>query len=140
MSNTDTSAQSGGAAAGEATSEQSPEEFASILKQNFRIKNENETANQLVDTAMSTFLAEALSDQGLIKDDVYDTIDEMIAKLDEKLSEQVNEIIHAPQFQTLESAWRGLDYLVHQCETDASLKLQFLNISKNELAGVFKSY
>ncbi|MET1415350.1 type VI secretion system contractile sheath large subunit [Roseibium sp. HPY-6] len=140
MSNTDTSAQKSGAAAGEATSEQSPEEFSSILKQNFRIKSENETANELVDNAMSTFLSEALGDQALIKDDVYDTIDEMIAKLDEKLTSQVNEIIHAPQFQKLESAWRGIDYLVHNSETDASLKLQFLNISKKELAGVFKSY
>ncbi|CTQ53901.1 type VI secretion protein, EvpB/ family [Roseibium album] len=140
MSNTDTSAQTGGAAAGEVAGEKSPEDFASILKQNFRIKSENDTANQLVDNAMSTFLAEALSDQALIKDDVYDTIDEMIAKLDEKLSSQVNEIIHAPEYQKLESSWRGLDYLVHQSETDATLKLQFLNISKSELAGVFKSY
>lgn len=140
MSSTDTSAQASGAAAGEVAVEKSPEEFASILKQNFRIKNENDTANQLVDNAMSTFLAEALSDQALIKEDVYDTIDEMIAKLDEKLTAQVNEIIHAEEFQTLESAWRGIDYLVHQSETDASLKLQFLNISKKELAGVFKSY
>ena len=83
MSNTDTSAQPSGAAAGEVTGEKSPEEFASILKQNFRIKTENDTANALVDSAMSTFLSEALSDQTLIKDDVYDTIDEMIAKLDE---------------------------------------------------------
>ena len=137
MSNTDTSAQSSGAAAAEAAGEKSPEEFASILKQNFRIKSENETANELVDNAMSTFLAEALSDQALIKDDVYDTIDEMIAKLDEKLTSQVNEIIHAPSYQKLESAWRGIDYLLHNSETDASLKLQFLNISKKELAGVF---
>ncbi|MEL7528659.1 MAG: type VI secretion system contractile sheath large subunit, partial [Pseudomonadota bacterium] len=69
MSDTDTSAQTSGAAAAEAAGETSPEDFASILKQNFRIKSENETANELVDNAMSTFLAEALSDQALIKDD-----------------------------------------------------------------------
>ena len=37
MSSTDTSAQASGAAAGEVAVEKSPEEFASILKQNFRI-------------------------------------------------------------------------------------------------------
>lgn len=120
--------------------ETSPEEFASILKQNFRIQSENETASRLVDSAMSAFLAEALSNQTLIKDDIHDTIDEMIARIDEKLTRQVNEIIHAPEFQELESAWRGLDHLVSNSETDASLKLNFMNISKKELAGVFKSY
>ncbi|QDG77461.1 type VI secretion system contractile sheath large subunit [Labrenzia sp. PHM005] len=140
MTNPDTNAQTQGAPAGGAVTEKSPEEFASILKQNFRIQDKNDTANKLVDNAMSTFLEEAMADQTLIKDDVYDTIDEMIAKLDSALTDQVNEIIHAPEYQKLESAWRGIDYLVHQSETDASLKLHFLNISKNELAGVFKSY
>ena len=102
--------------------EKSPEEFASIPEAELPdLKNENDTANQLVDNAMSTFLAEALSDQALIKEDVYDTIDEMIAKLDEKLTgtgERKSSM--RPEFQTLESAWRrGIDYLVHQSETDA---------------------
>lgn len=143
MANTDVSQQDVGKSAGvaeRATEAPSPDEFASILKQNFRIKSENETANRLVDAAMSTFLTEALADANLIKGDIYDTIDEMIAKLDKKLTEQVNEILHHPSFQKLESAWRGLDYIVHESETDATLKLNVLNISKSELAGVFKSY
>ena len=57
----------------------------------------------------------------------------MIARLDQKLSAQVNEIIHAPEFQTIESAWRGLSYLVFNSETDANLKIRVLNVSKNEL-------
>ena len=31
----------------------------------------------------------------------------MIARLDEKLSAQMNEILHAPEFQKIESSWRG---------------------------------
>jgi len=31
----------------------------------------------------------------------------MVAQLDKKLSAQMNEIMHAPEFQQIESAWRG---------------------------------
>ena len=57
----------------------------------------------------------------------------MIAALDEKLTEQMNEIIHAPEFQQLESAWRGLHYLVFNSETDATLKIRVMNVGKAEL-------
>src|SRR5579883_1992586 len=57
----------------------------------------------------------------------------MIARLDKKLSAQMNEIMHAPEFQQIEGAWRGLAYLVFQSETDAMLKIRVMNISKNEL-------
>ena len=57
----------------------------------------------------------------------------MIARLDEKLSAQVNAILHAQEFQQIESAWRGLHYLVFNSETDSSLKIRVMNVSKNEL-------
>ena len=76
---------------------------------------------------------EALKDSTVIKSDVLDTIEEMIARLDQKLTAQVNEFIHAPEFQKIESAWRGLHYLVFNSETDANLKIRVLNVSKNEI-------
>ena len=57
----------------------------------------------------------------------------MIARLDEKLSAQMNEVLHAPEFQQLESAWRGLHYLVFNSETDATLKIRVMNVGKMEL-------
>src|SRR5690606_18713467 len=39
-------------------------------------------------------------------------VDRMIAEIDATLSRQVDEILHHPQFQALESAWRGLQLLV----------------------------
>jgi type VI secretion system protein ImpC len=65
--------------------------------------------------------------------DVPDTIEEMIARIDQKLTAQMNEVLHAPEFQQIESAWRGLNYLVFQSETDADLKIKVLNVSKKEL-------
>jgi type VI secretion system protein ImpC len=45
----------------------------------------------------------------------------------------VNEIMHAPQFQKLESTWRGLHYLLSQSETSELLKIKVLNVSKKDL-------
>ena len=71
---------------------------------------------------------------------MLDTIEEMIARLDEKLSAQMNEILHAPEFQQLESAWRGLHYLVFNSETDATLKIRVMNVGKTELYRNLKLY
>ena len=79
---------------------------------------------------VKTLVEQALADTSLIKSDVLDTIEEMIAQLDKKLSAQMNEIMHAPEFQQIESAWRGLKYLVFQSETDAMLKIRVMNVSK----------
>ena len=59
-------------------------------------------------TPSTTLVTQALKDSSVVKDDVLDTIEEMIARLDQKLTEQMNEILHAPEFQQIESAWRGL--------------------------------
>jgi type VI secretion system protein ImpC len=83
--------------------------------------------------ALKTLLDQALADTSLVKTDVRETIGEMIAQLDKKLSEQMNKIMHAPEFQQIESAWRGLKYLLFQSETGAMLKIRVLNVTKDEL-------
>ena len=107
------------------------DEFASLLKQSFKPRTERAATE--IDNAVKTLVEQALADTSLIKSDVLDTISEMIAQLDKKLSAQMNEIMHAPEFQQLEGAWRGLKYLVFQSETDATLKIRVMNVSKNEL-------
>jgi type VI secretion system protein ImpC len=108
-----------------------PEEFAAILKQSFKPRTERAATE--VENAVTTLVREALRDASVVKDDVLDTIEEMIARLDSKLTEQVNAIIHAPEFQQIESAWRGLHYLVFNSETDAMLKIRVMNVAKMEL-------
>ena len=63
-----------------------------MLKQSFKPRSERAATE--VENAVNTLVQQALADTSLIKDDVLDTIDEMIARLDEKLSAQVNEILH----------------------------------------------
>ncbi len=114
------------------------DEFSSILKQNF--KPRTDTAAKEVENAVSTLVREALSDDSVIADDILDTIDAMLAKLDAKLSAQVNEIIHHAEYQKLESAWRGLAYTINNSETDASLKVKVMNVSKAELDRELRMY
>ena len=114
------------------------EDFAALLKQNFKPRSERAATE--VENAVQTLVTQALADSTLVKGDVIDTIEEMIARLDEKLSAQVNEIIHSSEFQQLESAWRGLHYLVFNSETDATLKIRVLNVGKSELYRNLKLY
>jgi type VI secretion system protein ImpC len=107
------------------------EEFAQVLKGNFKPRTERAATE--VENAIQTLVTQALADSSLVKGEVLDTIEEMIARLDEKLSAQMNEVLHAPEFQQLESAWRGLNYLVFNSETDATLKIRVLNVGKLEL-------
>jgi type VI secretion system protein ImpC len=60
-------------------------------------------------------------------------INSRIAQIDELLTGQLNEIIHDEEFQTLESSWKGLNYLVMNSETGTQLKLRLLNATKSDL-------
>ncbi|BAQ71483.1 type VI secretion protein (plasmid) [Rhodovulum sulfidophilum] len=113
-------------------------EFQDILKQT--IKPRSDIAAREVDNAVTALAREALGSSELIAEDVIDTLDAMIARLDEKLSEQVNEILHADEFQQIESSWRGLAYTLNNAETDASLRVKVLNISKPELQAMMRRY
>src|SRR5215212_8577783 len=115
-----------------------PDEFANILKQSFKPRTERAATE--VENAVATLVQQALADTTLIRDDVLDTIEEMIARIDEKLSAQMNEILHAEEFQKIESAWRGLHYLVFNSETDSMLKIRVMNVGKNELYRNLKLY
>ncbi len=61
------------------------------------------------------------------------TIERAIAQIDQKLSDQLSEIIHDPRFLKLEGSWRGLHYLVQNSETGTMLKIRVLNASKHDL-------
>jgi type VI secretion system protein ImpC len=64
----------------------------------------------------------------------------MIAEIDRKLSEQLNQIIHHEDFKALEGTWRGLHHLVQNTETDETLKIRVFNISKKDLAKNLRQY
>ncbi|TLZ22097.1 MAG: type VI secretion system contractile sheath large subunit [Gammaproteobacteria bacterium] len=109
-----------------------------LLQKEFRPKTDE--AKEAVEKAVRTLAEQALAQTQLISADVVQSITAMIAALDRKLSEQINVILHHPDFQKLEGAWRGLHYLVNNTETDEMLKIRVLNISKTELGKTLKRY
>src|SRR2546426_12388095 len=73
------------------------------------------------------FVSEVLAGTITIARDADAMLNARIAQIDRLITRQVNEIMHAPQFQKLESTWRGLHYLLSQTETGELLKLKVLN-------------
>lgn len=113
-------------------------EFASLLQKEFRPKSDQ--AKTAVEQAVKTLAEQALVNTALVSDDALRTIEGIIAEIDKKLTEQVNLILHHADFQQLESAWRGLHYLVNNTETDEMLKIRVMNISKKDMAKTLKKF
>ncbi len=113
-------------------------EFESLLSREFKPKNDR--AKEAIEAGVRTLAEQALSTASLVSDDAVRTIEAMIAEIDRKLSDQVNAIIHHPDFQKLEGTWRGLSHLVNNTETDEFLKIRVLNISKSELGKTLKKF
>jgi type VI secretion system protein ImpC len=93
-----------------------------------------------IQQAAETLASQALEGVDLVGADVLSTINAIIAAIDKKLTKQVNKIVHHPDFQKLESAWRGLHYLVNNTESGTDMKIRVMNISKNDLGKTLKKY
>jgi type VI secretion system protein ImpC len=60
-------------------------------------------------------------------------VDAMIAEIDMKLSTQIDEIVHHADFQRMESAWRGLKFCIDRVNFRENIKVEMLNVSKEDL-------
>mgnify|MGYP000616250614 CR=1 FL=1 len=123
------------AAAG-ATAEVS--EFEKLMQGAFKPKTDS--AAEAIKQGVKTLAEQALSSTALVSDDAVKTIQAIIAEIDRKLTEQINQIIHHEDFRQLEGAWRGLHYLVNNTATDETLKIRVMNISKKDLAKTLKKF
>jgi type VI secretion system protein ImpC len=73
-------------------------------------------------------------DEGMtVSRDTLTMIQSQIARIDELISNQLNEVLHHPDFQKLEASWRGLHFLVFGTETGSRLKLRLLCATKAEV-------
>jgi type VI secretion system protein ImpC len=113
-------------------------EFEKLLSKEFKPKTDEQKS--AITTAVQTLAEQALAGVTIVPGEAIKTIESMIAALDKKLTEQVNQIIHHADYQQLEGSWRGLSYLVNNTETDETLKIRVMNISKKDLAKTLKKY
>lgn len=70
----------------------------------------------------------------IVKTD-FEEQSKLLAIVDEVISDLMRNILHHRDFQQLESAWRGLYFLVKRVETDNKLKIFFAQMTKEELLG-----
>ncbi|HBP23657.1 MAG TPA: type VI secretion system contractile sheath large subunit [Planctomycetes bacterium] len=87
---------------------------------------------------VQVFISELLAPGKAQKKADKTAVDSMIAEIDKKLSAQLDTILHHEQFQKLESAWRGLKLVVDRTNFRENVKIDLLNISKDELLEDFE--
>ena len=64
-------------------------------------------------------------------------VDAVIAELDQKISEQLDMVLHHESFKAIESAWRELEFVVSRTNFRENIKIQVLDVTKEELASDF---
>lgn len=99
-----------------------------------RSSAEHERARDLI----GELVEQVLEGELVPSENLSASLDARVAELDALISAQLSEILHAPEFQRLESAWSGLHYLCRQTSTGENLKIRLLNAGKRELLKDFR--
>lgn len=96
------------------------------------------SADERVTAAVNVFLK--LIKQSTQKVERLDKIllDEHIALLDMQISRQLDEVMHHPDFQRVESTWRGVKSLIDQTDFRQNVRIELLDISKDHLVQDFE--
>jgi type VI secretion system protein ImpC len=110
-----------------------------ILAEGAMIRGNGEDQKKHARDIIGEFVNQILDDKLKVGRDAVAAVQERIAQIDELISEQLDAILHAPEFQAVESRWRGLHYLVMNSETGTRLKIRVLNVKKDELRKDFES-
>lgn len=87
---------------------------------------------------VEAFIGEVLTQSDKYRKIDKAAVDAMIAEIDQRLSAQINEILHHQQFQHLESSWRGLKYLIDKVDFRENVRVEVLNCSKTDLLDDFE--
>ncbi|MBU9851138.1 type VI secretion system contractile sheath large subunit [Rahnella aceris] len=119
-----------------AQAEQSGDYLDQIIDNTQAIRRESD--RNKVKSQLDNFLSEVASGAVIVSNDLVGSIEARIAAIDELLSSQVSKIIQAPEFQRMESSWRGLHKLVQSSVTE-NTKVRVFNCTKKELLRDFKS-
>lgn len=88
---------------------------------------------------ISELVREVLEGTVVVSENLSVTLDARVAELDRLISAQLSEVLHNPEFQKLESTWRGLHYLCKQTSTGSGMKIQLFNATKKELVKDFQN-
>lgn len=74
----------------------------------------------------------------IVPSDVFALTQQRIAQIDTILQNQLNVILHHPDFLAIEGVWRGAHYLVNSTIDHEAIKFRILNVTKDELLQDFE--
>lgn len=103
-----------------------------------RVAQSDQEKNRARDI-ISELVNQVLEGEVVVSENLAASLDARVAELDRLISEQLSEVMHAPEFQALESAWTGLHYLCKQTSTGTQLKIKLFNANKRDLVKDFKT-
>lgn len=106
------------------------------LVESARIKPTDD-AYSITKQGLQAFITQLLEPQRSVERVTQATVDDMIAALDQKICAQVDTILHNDLFQKLESSWRSLKFLIDRTNFRENIKIDFVNVSKEDLLDDF---
>jgi type VI secretion system protein ImpC len=95
-------------------------------------------ANERIGAALAFFVESVLDSTQIVDKIDKVVLDNQIAEIDRKISLQLDEIMHHPKFQKMESTWRSLKFLVDRTDFKKNIKIDILDASKDDLAEDFE--
>lgn len=98
----------------------------------------NKSINERITAALQVLLSLAPEEKEPIERLDKVLLDQFIAKIDELISSQLDEILHHQSFQEIESLWHGLKYLVDRTDFTANTKIELLDVDKQTIADDFE--
>ena len=100
--------------------------------------NPTDDGYEIARRGVQAFIAEMLAPKHAQEKVDKSAVDAMIAEIDKRISLQLNEILHATEFQALESTWRGLKFAVDRVEFRENVRVEILNATKEDLLTDFE--
>ncbi len=64
---------------------------------------------------------------------------DVVAQIDKKVNDQLNEVIHHPDFKAVESSWRSLNDIIVNTNFKANVMIDIIDVGKDELFEDFES-
>jgi len=87
---------------------------------------------------LEVFISQLLEPDRVVDQVTRAVVDEMIGEIDKKMSLQLDAILHHTELQKIESAWRSLKFLVDKTDFRENIKIEILNVTKDELLEDFE--
>jgi len=83
----------------------------------------NDQEHDRAKSLIAEFAKEVMAGTIIVSDNMTLSLDKRIAEIDAMISDQLSQIMHHPQFQKIESTWRGLYYFCQETPSNPLIKI-----------------